>query len=81
MYIYSSILATFFEYFTGIGPEGRGELLKKKKKKRTNSLSDESRVILSLYPYFLKFHYKFKVNAKNFLLETFSAISIKICNS
>ena len=50
-------------------------------KKRTNSLSDESRVILSLDPYFLKFHYKFKVNAKNFLLETFSAISIKICNS
>ena len=65
--MYSSILATFFEYFICIGREGWGELLKK----RTNSLSDESRVILSLDPYFLKFRYKFKVKAKNFLLETF----------
>ena len=40
-------------------------------KKRTNSLSDESSVILSLDPYFLKFYYNFKVKAKNFLLETF----------
>ena len=45
----------------------RNEMLKK----RTNSLSLERRVILSLDPYFLKFHYKFKVKAKNFLLETF----------
>ena len=63
--MYSSILATFFEYFICIGRQERVV------KKRTNSLSDESRVILSLDPYFLKFHYKFKVKAKNFLLETF----------
>ena len=64
--MYSSMLATFFEYFQFASVD-RSELLKK----RTNSLSDESRVILSLDPYFLKFHYKFKVKAKNFLLETF----------
>ena len=64
--MYSSMLATFFEYFQFASVD-RSELLKK----RTNSLSDESRVILSLDPYFLKFHYKLKVKAKNFLLETF----------
>ena len=64
--MYSSILATFFfEYFIRIGREVRVV------KKRTNSLSDESRVILSLDPYFLKFHYNFKMKANNFLLETF----------
>ena len=64
--MYSSILATFFGYFICIGRQERVV-----KKKRANSLFDESRVILSLDPYFLKFHYKFKVKAKNFLLETF----------
>ena len=63
--MYSSILASFFEYFICIGGEERVV------KKRTNTLSDESRVILSLDPCFLKFYYKFKVKAKNFHIETF----------
>ena len=63
--MYSCILATFFGYFTWIAHREERVV-----KKRTNSLSNESGVILSLDPYFLKFHYKFKVKAKNFLLET-----------
>ena len=43
--MYSSILSTFFGYFICIGQQERVV-----KKKRTKSLSDESRVILSLDP-------------------------------